>query len=118
MAISGSHHQRLSGNIPATPLGPMDSSRSQESTAANGSSFAHVTLSKLSNDIKSPKTGALQREIWRLEVVTTARVFGTKNPSLEVKDEQGLGAPPLAVVARGSAWRLPRTWLCLRFPPL
>ena len=42
MAILGSHRRRLSGAIPATPLAPMDSSRSQESTAANGSSFTHV----------------------------------------------------------------------------
>ena len=42
MAISGSHRRQLSGEIPAIPLAPMDSSRSQEPTAANGSLFAHV----------------------------------------------------------------------------
>ena len=42
MAILGSNRQRLSSEILATLLAPVDSPRSQESTAINGLSFAHV----------------------------------------------------------------------------
>ena len=52
-------------------------------------------LNKLSNGEKITKNGALQREIWRSEIGSAARVFW-KNSSSKVDDKPDVGAPPLA----------------------
>ena len=63
-------------------------------------------LNKLSNGEKITKNGALQREIWRPEIGSVARVF-RKNPSLKVGDELDQGAPPLA--SSGARWSVSLT---------
>ena len=57
-------------------------------------------LNNLSNGEKITKNEALQREIWRSEIDSAARVF-RKNPSSKVDDKPNVGAPPLMP---GGAW--------------
>jgi hypothetical protein len=52
-------------------------------------------LNKLSNGKKITKNGALQREIWRSEIGSAARIF-RKNPSSKVDDKPDMRVPPLA----------------------
>ena len=59
-------------------------------------------LNKLSNGEKITKNGALQREIWRSEIDSAARVF-RKNPSSKVDDKLDVGLPHSRLAARGGA---------------
>ena len=58
-------------------------------------------LNKLSNGVKITKNGALQREIWRLEIGPAARVFWKKNSNLRLGMNQAEGASPLVP---GGSW--------------
>jgi hypothetical protein len=57
-------------------------------------------LNKLSKGEKITKNGTLQREIWRSEIGSAARVF-RKNPSKGLKMNQKWGLPHSRLEARG-----------------
>jgi hypothetical protein len=70
-------------------------------------------LNKLSNGEKITKNGALQREIWRSQIGSAARVF-RKNLSSKVDHKPNVGAPQLA--PSGAWWSVRPTPSSIRPP--